>query len=96
MEKGFKKAKHDVIAALEAGDYQHASRGSIDVKNLLATGEISAQEVISIIKKCSGTQHSCSPHHSVPSIEVHVLKTGTWYIKFYFIDPSAWFISVHR
>ena len=96
MEKGFKKAKHDVIAALEAGDYQHASRGSIDVKNLLATGEVSAQEVISIIKKCSGTQHSCSPHHSVPSIEVHVLKIGKWYIKFYFIDPSAWFISVHR
>jgi hypothetical protein len=96
MDKGFKKAKRDVIVALESGDYLHVSRSSIDVKNLLATGDVSVQEVIDVIKKCKGTHHSCSPHHSAPSIEVHTLKTGTWYIKFYFIDPSAWFISVHR
>lgn len=28
-------------------------------------------------------------------ITVHVLKTTGWYIKFYFLDPSTVFISVH-
>ncbi len=40
MNNGFRKAKRDVIAALETGDYLHVSRGDIEVKNLLATGEV--------------------------------------------------------
>ncbi|MDD0974630.1 hypothetical protein [Pseudomonas fontis] len=96
MERGFKQARYDVMSALEAGDYQHAIRGEIDVKNQLATGEVSATEVIEIIRHCNGMHHCSSPHHNVPDIEVHVLKRVGWYIKFYFIEPDVWFISVHR
>ncbi|MFO3724393.1 hypothetical protein [Pseudomonas sp. HLMP] len=96
MENGFRKARRDLIAALERGDYLHVSRGDIEVKNLLATGAVSAQEVIGIVRACSGMHHACSPHHAVAQIDVHVLRRHGWYIKFYFIEPGAWFISVHR
>ncbi|WP_181427854.1 hypothetical protein [Pseudomonas mosselii] len=45
---------------------------------------------------CDGSHYSSSPHHAVPAIEVHVLKRRGWYIKFYFIEPQTWFISVHQ
>lgn len=96
MDRGFKQAKRDLISALQTGNYLHAARGSIEIKNLLATGEVSARQLIEVIGACKGTNHSCSAHHSVPGIAVHVLKQAGWYIKFYFIEPDTWFISVHR
>ncbi|WP_256667540.1 hypothetical protein [Pseudomonas sp. Fl5BN2] len=96
MDRGFKQAKRDLISALQTGNYLHAARGSIEIKNLLATGEVSARQLIEVIGTCKGTNHSCSAHHSVPGIAVHVLKQAGWYIKFYFIEPDTWFISVHR
>lgn len=53
---GFKAAKKAVLAALKAGAYRHAERNDIDVQNLLAIGELSAEEVIDTIKRCDGTQ----------------------------------------
>ena len=96
METGFRKARRQVIAALESGNYLHVSRGDIEVRNLLATGAVSASEIVDIIRSCNGTHHSSSPHHSVATIEVHVIKRLGWYIKFYFIEPDTWFISVHQ
>ncbi|MNP10448.1 hypothetical protein D3C76_1025990 [compost metagenome] len=96
METGFRKARRQVIAALESGNYLHVSRGDIEVRNLLATGAVSACEIVDIIRSCNGTHHSSSPHHSVAAIEVHVIKRLGWYIKFYFIEPDTWFISVHQ
>ncbi|WP_349571030.1 hypothetical protein [Azotobacter salinestris] len=96
MKIGFREAKRKVIAALESGEYSHESRGSIDVKNKLHTGEVSAEQVIDIIGRCRGTDHSCSPHHLDNSIDVHVIASGSWYIKFYFLDPDTVFISVHQ
>ncbi|WP_194792374.1 hypothetical protein [Pseudomonas sp. UFMG81] len=96
MTKGFKAARRDVIAALASGDYLHASRGDIEVKNLLATGEVCAAQVIEVIRTCNGSHYRSSPHHAVASIEVHVLKRHGWYIKFYFIEPETWFVSVHQ
>ena len=102
---GFKDARRRAIEALRAGDIQHEARGDIDDKNLLETGEVSADEVVRLLNRCRGTQHSSSPHHTVASVEVHVFKPvdrdadGTetrWYIKLYFLDPDTWFISVHR
>ncbi|EKT4562690.1 hypothetical protein QEM42_003891 [Pseudomonas putida] len=96
MKTGFREAQRAVIAALESGEYQHVSRGDIDIKNLLATGEVSAREVVEVVRYCRGIHHASSPHHAVAAVEVHVLKRDGWYIKFFFIEPDTWFISVHQ
>ncbi|WP_336334823.1 hypothetical protein [Pseudomonas putida] len=96
MRIGFREAQRAVIAALETGEYQHVSRGNIDVKNLLATGEVSASELAAVVRSCRGIHHASGPHHAVAAIEVHVLKREGWYIKFFFIEPDTWFISVHQ
>jgi hypothetical protein len=62
MKNGFRKARHDVIAALESGNYLHVARGDIEVKNLLAMGEVTAEVLIRVIRSCSGVHHHCSPH----------------------------------
>lgn len=95
--KSFKQAKFYLIECLLTGNYSHASRGGdLSVKNKLLIGEITADELIEIIKKSKGTEHKCSPHHLDSRINVHVIQTAGWYIKFYFIDPGTWFISVHQ
>jgi hypothetical protein len=71
---GFKDARSKAIAALNEGRVQHAARGYIDEKNLLLVGDVTSDEVVRLLKACRGTQHECSPHHQVPSIEVHVFK----------------------
>ncbi|WP_323023849.1 hypothetical protein [Castellaniella sp.] len=97
MIKGFRAVKRMVIAALQSGAFQHEVRSQIDLKNLLQCGEISAAEVEALIRRSTGTEHACSPHHQVPEIDVHVIKTQGWYIKFYFVgDPDTLFISVHH
>ena len=93
----FKNAKIYLIECLKNGNYLHAQRGgNICVKNKLLTGEISARELIEIIKKSNGSHHLCSPHHLDASINVHIIRTAGWYVKFYFVDPDTWFISVHQ
>lgn len=94
--KGFKAVKRAVIQALQDGDYQHEARASVDVKNLLATGEVSAAEVIDVIKRSNGTNYYCSPLHTSAKIDCHLIKAGGWYVKFYFVDPTTIFISVHQ
>ena len=96
MPKGFKAAKKAAIEALVSGNYQHEARNAIEVKNLLATGEVSAEFVADLLRQSRGSDHSSSPHHRARSIEVHVVCARGWYIKFYFIDPDTFFISVHQ
>lgn len=95
-KNGYKEAKRKVLAALASGSYLHEARNQVDVKNKLATGEVSAQEVAELIKKSTGEDHSKSSHHADRSITVHVIARRGWYIKFYFVDPDTWFISVHQ
>lgn len=94
--EGFNAVKRAVIAALQEGNYQHEARASIDVKNLLATGEVSAEEVLGVIRRCNGSHHTCSPHHRFPAIPCHLIKAQGWYVKFYFLDPHTVFVSVHQ
>ena len=94
--KGYKAVKKAVITALESGDYQHEARGAIEVKNLLSTGHISSADVITIIKGSNGTNYECSPLHGSSKIDCHLIKSGGWYVKFYFLDPTTTFISVHQ
>ncbi|WP_339074173.1 hypothetical protein [Teredinibacter turnerae] len=97
---GFKAVKAKVLECLERGDISHAQRGDIDIKNLLAIGQVSASEVAEILGRARGDSYSSSPHHLVDSIDVHVVKTRhagqEWYIKWYFVDPISVFISVHH
>jgi hypothetical protein len=99
MKEKFKYAKRRVISSLESGNYDFEARFDIDVKNLLAIGEITANELIKIIKSCGGMDHECSPHRQCTGFLVHVMKPADWYIKFYFVDDSEGytvFISVHK
>ena len=91
---GFTAAKRKLLQALAEGDYQHEARARIDVKNALAMGTVSAEQVAGIVRRATGAEHSSSPHHGDALITVHLLKTSGWYIKFYFLDPSTVFISV--
>lgn len=93
---GYKDVKKKVLTALTLRAFTHEVRSDIDVKNLLQLGTITPTAVINLIKASSGTDHSCSPHHSIKGVEVHIIKCKNWYIKFYFVDPDTVFISVHQ
>lgn len=93
--RGFMAVKRSVLEALDSGAYQHEARGSIDTKNLLATGEVSAVQVAHLVRRSSGTEYTCSPHHRNPKVDCHIIRTRGWYVKFYFLDPETMFISVH-
>lgn len=97
---GFKDVKRRVLNCLEDGHVLHEQRGNIDVKNLLATGEVEMSEVAEIIARAKGNGYSNSPHHVISDIDVHVLSTlhkgQAWYIKWYFINPNSIFISAHH
>lgn len=93
---GFKDAKRQAISALIEGSYRNESRdGLIDIKNLLATNAVSVKFVEELLRQSRGSEHSASPHHQIAGVEVNVITTRGWYIKFYFIEPNIWFISVH-
>lgn len=97
IRTGFKEARKKVISALISGTYQHeAQRSNIDTKNLLLTGAVTASEICEVLKRCQGQDHTASPHHQAPTIEVHIIQRDGWYIKFYFVDPNTVFISVHQ
>ena len=96
---GFKDAKRQVIECLNNGLVSHEQRNNINVKNLLAVGQVTLDEVANIIGTSKGDSYSYSPHHFDSSITVHVVKTKragqNWYIKWYFVEPNSVFISVH-
>lgn len=96
----FKVVKQQVINCLKNGDIRHEERDNISVKNLLYTGHVSVANVASIIGRSSGNEYSCSPHHTISGIDVHLVKTRLggqdWYVKWYFVEPNTVFISVHN
>lgn len=91
---GFKEAKKRAIECLNETNYASEGRNDIDEKNHLFTGLVSAADLVAILKKCRGSEHSQSPHHQDSKIQVHVIVSSGWYIKFYFY-PDLMFISVH-
>lgn len=97
---GFRQAKKDVIECLTEGRIRHEQRNDIDIKNLLAIGAISAEEVAALINKARGTDYNSSQHHFDKSIQVHIVQVRhqgkSWYIKWYLLEPNSWFISVHN
>ena len=95
-EIGFKEAKRRAIEALRNKTYQIAERQEIETKNLLYGNSVSEEDVIEIIIKCRGQDHEIRPHDMVKTVDVHILRKDGWYIKFYFLDPETFFLSVHR
>ncbi len=97
---GFNGVKRQVLECLSNGNVLHQERQEIDVKNRLAVGQITLDEVASVIGRAKGSDHSVSPHHQVKDIAVHIVKTWhggqRWYIKWYFVEPNSVFISVHH
>ncbi len=98
---GFTAAKRQVVDCLRTGQFLHEVRGEINVKNLLAIGSISANDVADIISRSKGGNYSTSPHDFDSKVDVHILKniehSGlVWYVKWYFSDPNSVFISVHN
>lgn len=107
--EGFLAARTRVIAALKDGRVQHDARDALAEKNLLAVGAVTPAEVISVLERCRGGDHTASPHHASAladrGVKVHVFETAQsgecWYIKAYFLsaappDDNAIFISVHH
>ncbi|NOQ50745.1 MAG: hypothetical protein GQ578_00790 [Desulfuromonadaceae bacterium] len=96
---GFKQAKTEVIDCLTHGRIKHEQRGNIDIKNLLAIGAVTPEQVADLIAKARGGDYRCSPHHFDRKVLVHTVKVqhmgSNWYIKWYFLEPDAIFISVH-
>ena len=97
---GFKAVKAKILDCLEHGDFSHEQRGDIDIKNLLAIGQVPLSEAAEILGRARGYSYSSSPHNLVASIDVHVVKARhagqDWYIKWYFADPGSVFASVHH
>ena len=61
---------------------------------------MTTEEVIDLIKLTRDDQYECSFLHSQQEINVHIfkptIKATQWYIKFYFIEPGMYFVSVHK
>lgn len=97
---GFKDAKQQIIDCLNKGQFSHEQRENIDIKNLLSTGDVTPEEVAAILGRSRGNNYSSSPYDYDSSIDVHIVKTThqdiNWYIKWYFLEPDAVFISVHN
>lgn len=93
---GFKEAQRRLIDALQQGTFLHEARSQVETKNLLQMGQITPDELVEIARRCRGQHHQRSPHHTVPGVDVHVLRRDGWYVKFYFVDPDTVFISVHQ
>jgi hypothetical protein len=93
---GYSEARRRILAALLDGAFSHEARESVEVKNLLLTGEVTAAFVAALVGRSSGADHTMSPHHALRTVTVHVIRRESWYVKFYFIDDDSVFISVHR
>ncbi|WP_435008848.1 hypothetical protein P12x_000097 [Tundrisphaera lichenicola] len=100
---GFKAVRQAMIQALKDGHFQHEERAQAEGKNLLASGEVSVEEVIGLLLRCTGKQHQTSLHHADSSQVVHIFKPtdgpSRWYIKGYLIEQDGFmaiFISVHQ
>lgn len=99
VEMGFKDIRALIIEKIRTKQIQHEQRKDSKEKNLYAHGLISDDDVIALILSCRGNEYSVAPHHNYRSIDVHFMKPikkgVKWYIKAYFLEPDAVFISVH-
>ena len=93
---GLNEIKQEVIKCIQMDLVQHETR--TNSKNLYASGELSNEDMIEIIKSCRGDCYEKQRHHFL-DIDIYIMKLkGRYdglYVKFYFIEPDVWFVSVH-
>lgn len=97
---GFKEARRRVCEALkDPKSYVHDPRIDQAKKNLLASGQVTPEEVLAVLIAAKGQDHTEEPHHEADLGNIHVVTCQhqgvEWYIKWYFIDETH-FISVHH
>ena len=100
---GFSDVKRRVIRCLDTQAFDAYVRGTMAENNLLATGQVSADDVKRIIGRCNGTQYTAKPMSEDPDALKHEMKPVVdgeqWFIWFFFAERSgemAMFISVHK
>ena len=100
---GFNDVKRRVIPCLDSLAFESEARGAMSENNLLATGQISAEDVKRLINRCSGAQYVARPMTEDPGTMKHEMKPVVdgeqWFIRFYFATVRTdvvMFVSVHR
>lgn len=95
--------KRRVLRCLDTQAFDAYGRGAMAENNLLATGQVSADDVKRIIGRCNGTQYASKPMAEVSGELKHEMKPVVdgeqWFIRFFFAERSgemAVFISVHK
>lgn len=87
-----------IIQCLTEGNIQNEHRPND--KNVFKSGKLSIDKLIEMIYQTTDQQYEHSLHHVLEKVKVYILKpvieNEEWYIKFYFIEPDCWFISVHK
>ena len=102
---GFKEARDAVIDCLRSGDIGHWPREDLHLKNWLAAGRLTEEEVIRLLQRCNGKQYRPGNQVSPAGGQVHeffpVVDDVNWYIKVYVDEETneaiveAVFMSVH-
>ena len=100
---GFNDVRRRVIKCLDTQAFESEAREAISENNLLATGQVTVEDVKRLISRCNGGQYTAKPMTEDPSIMKHEMKPvmagEQWFIRFYFVElPAdvAMFISVHK
>ena len=69
---GFLGVRRRAIACLQSERFDSVARGEVAHNNLLATGEVSVDDVVRMIRLCRGTQYRAAPMTENPSTMKHV------------------------
>lgn len=101
----FRKARDQLVDCIRTGAFGHWPREDLFLKNWLATGRITEDEVRRLLLRCNGTQYRRGDQISPGGNEVHEFfpRDGEvkWYIKAYLNEQNdeavieAVFMSVH-
>jgi hypothetical protein len=95
---GFKEARARLIEALRSDQYTHDERTGAEGKNLLASGAVTEEFVVRLLRRCAGWEYSTSRHHFRDE-DCHIFTPNVggerWYVKAYWRNGLAVFVSVH-
>jgi len=92
----FKDVKQRAALASLDGQYCHEYRADLDTSNKLASGDISAPQVATLLRRSSPADHLMRPHPADSSVQLHLISVDGWRIEFYFVDTETVYTRVHK